>query len=90
VEDISTVALEDRGHTSKSLRKEKSRDEQSIEKSLVTIPQTENKKRKIVSTSDPLPPYKITTRSMATKGKEVVNPHTYEYPIDLTSLDVSA
>jgi hypothetical protein len=51
------------------LRKEKSRDEQSIEQSPVTIPQTEKKKRKLVSTSDPLPPYKKTTRSMEKKGK---------------------
>jgi hypothetical protein len=90
IEEISAVALEERGHTSKSLRKEKSRDEQSIEQSPMTIPQTEKKKRKLVSTSDPLPPYKRTTRSMEKKGKEVANPHTHEDPIDLTSLDLSA
>ena len=38
VEEISTVALEEKGHTSKSLRKEKSRDEQFIEQSPITIP----------------------------------------------------
>jgi hypothetical protein len=91
VEEISAVALEERGHTSKSLRKEKSRDEQFIEQSPVTIPQTEKKKRKLMSTSDPLPPCKRTTRSMEKKGKAVVSPHTHEDPIDLTSpsLDLS-
>jgi hypothetical protein len=38
-----------------------------------------------VRTSDPLPPCKRTTRSMAKKGKEFVSPHTHEEPIDLTS-----
>jgi hypothetical protein len=75
---------------SKYLRKEKSRDEQSIEQSLVTIPQTKNKKRNLVSTSDPLPPCKRTTRIMSKKGKEVASPHTNEDPIDLTSLDLSS
>jgi hypothetical protein len=38
-----------------------------------------------VSTPDPVPPCKITTRSMEKKGKEVVIPHTQEDPIDLAS-----
>jgi hypothetical protein len=71
------------------LRKEKSssnhKDEQSIEQPLVTIPQKEKRKRKLVSTSDPSPPYKRTTRSMEKKGKSVVSPLTHEDPIDLTS-----
>jgi hypothetical protein len=40
---------------------------------------------KLVSTFDPLPPCKRTTRSMEKKGKAVVSPHTHEKPIDLTS-----
>jgi hypothetical protein len=59
--------------------------EQSIEQSPITIPQIEKKKRNPVSTPDPVPPCKITTRSMAKKGKVVVNPHTHEDPIDITS-----
>ena len=71
VEEISAVALEEKGHKSKPLRKEKSSSknkyEQSIEQSLVAIPQ--KKKRKLLSTFAPLPPYKRTTRSMENKGK---------------------
>jgi hypothetical protein len=61
------------------------KDEQSIEQSPVTIPRTENKKRNLVSTSDPLPPCKRTIRRMKNKGKAVVSPHTHEEPIDITS-----
>jgi hypothetical protein len=89
VEETSTVALEEKGHKTKTVRKEKNssenKDEQSIEQSPITIPRTEKKKRKLVSTFDPLPPCKRTTRSMAKKGKAVVSPHTHEEPIDLTS-----
>jgi hypothetical protein len=68
VEDNSTVALEEKGHKTKTVRKGKNssenKSEQSIEQSPVTIPQIEKKKRKPVSTPDPVPPCKITTRSI--------------------------
>ena len=38
-----------------------------------------------MSTPDPVPPCKRTTRSMEKKGKAVVIPHTHEDPRDLTS-----
>jgi hypothetical protein len=89
VEETSIVALKEKGHKTTIVRKgknnSKNKSEQSIEQSPVTIPQIEKKKRKPASTPDPLPPCKRTTRSMAKKGKEVVNPHTQEDPIDLTS-----
>jgi hypothetical protein len=89
VEETSTVALKEKGHKTKIVRKGKNnsenKSEQSIEQSPVTIPQIEKKKRKPVSTPDPVPPCKRTTRSMAKKGKAVVIPHTQEDPIDLTS-----
>jgi hypothetical protein len=89
VEETSTIALEEKGHKKKTVRKEKNssenKSEQSIEQSPVSIPQTEKKKRRHVSTLDPIPPCKRTTRSMAKKGKLVVSPHTHEDPIDLTS-----
>jgi predicted RNase H-like nuclease (RuvC/YqgF family) len=53
--------------------------------SLVTISQLEKKKRKPVSTPDPVPPCKRTMRSMEKKGKIVIIPHTQEDPIDITS-----
>jgi hypothetical protein len=92
VEEISAVALEEKGHKSKPLMKEKisskHKGEQSIEQPPVTIPQIEKRKRKLFSTSeknDPSPPSKRTTRSMAKKGKAVDSPLTHEDPIDLTS-----
>ena len=89
VEETSTVALEEKVHKTKIVRKGKNilenKSEQSIEQSPVTIPQIEKKKRKPVSTPDPVPPCKRTTRSMEKKGKIVVSPHTHEDPIDLTS-----
>jgi hypothetical protein len=51
----------------------------------VTISQLEKKKRNPVSIPDPVPPCKITMRSMEKKGKTIVIPHTQEDPIDLTS-----
>jgi len=50
--------------------------DQSIEQSPETIPQIEKKKRNPVSTPDPVPPCKRTTRNMAKKGKTFVSPHT--------------
>jgi hypothetical protein len=89
VEETSTVALEERGHKTKTVRKGKNssenKSEQCIEQCPITIPQIEKKKRKPVSTPDPVPPCKRTTRSMEKKGKSVVSPHTHEDPIDLTS-----
>jgi hypothetical protein len=89
VEETSIVALKEKGHQTKIVRKGKNssenKSEQSIEKSPITIPQIENKKRNLVNTPDPVPPCKITTRSMAKKGKAVVIPHTQEDPINLTS-----
>jgi hypothetical protein len=89
VEETSTIALKEKAHKTKIVRKGKNnsenKSEQSIEKSPVTIPQIEKKKRKPVSTPDPVPPCKTTTRSMAKKGKTVVIPHTQEDPIDLSS-----
>jgi hypothetical protein len=58
---------------------------QSVAQHPVTISQLEKKKRKPVSIPDPVPPCKITMRSMAKKGKIIFNPHTQENPIDLTS-----
>jgi len=89
VEETSTVALEEKGHKTKTVRKgknsSKNKSEQSIEQSLVNIPQIEKKKRKPVSTPDLVPPCKRTTRRMTKRGKAIVSPHTQEYPIDLTS-----
>jgi hypothetical protein len=89
VEENSIVALEEKGHKTKTVRKGKNssenKSEQSIEQSPVTIPQIEKKKRKPVSTPDLVPPCKRTTRRMEKKGKIVVIPHTREDPIDLTS-----
>jgi hypothetical protein len=89
VEETSTIALEEKAHKTKTMRKEKNssenKSEQPIEQSPVTIPQTKKKKRKPVSTPNPVPPCKRTIRSMAKKGKVVVSPHTHEDPIDLTS-----
>jgi hypothetical protein len=73
----------------KTVRKGKNssenKSEQSIEQSPVTIPPIEKKKRKPVRTPNPVPPCKITTRTMAKKGKAVSSPHTQEDTIDLTS-----
>jgi hypothetical protein len=89
VEETSTVALKEKGHKTKIVRKGKNnsenKSEQCIEQSPVTIPQIEKKKRKPVSTPDPVPPCKRTIRSMTKKGKAIVIPHTQEDPIDLTS-----
>jgi hypothetical protein len=89
VEETSTVALEEKGHETKTVRKGKNssenKSEQSIEQSPITIPQLEKKKRKLVSTPDPVPPCKRTIRSMEKRGKAVVSPHTQEDPIDITS-----
>jgi hypothetical protein len=51
----------------------------------VTISQLEKKKTKPVSIPDPVPPCKITMRSMAKNGKTIVSLHTQEDPIYLTS-----
>jgi hypothetical protein len=89
MEETSTISLEEKGHKTKTVRKKKNssknKDERSKEQFPITIPQTKKKKRKLVSTSDPLPPCKRTTRRMEKKGKVVVNPHTHEDPIDITS-----
>jgi hypothetical protein len=89
MEETSTISLEEKGHKTKTVRKKKNssknKDEWSKEQIPITIPQTKKKKRKPVSTSDPLPPCKITTRRMEKKGKVVVSPHTHEDPIDITS-----
>jgi hypothetical protein len=89
MEETSTISLEEKGHKTKTVRKKnnssKNKDERSIEQFPITIPQTKKKKRKLVRTSDPLPPCKRTTRRMAKKGKVVVSHHTHEDPIDLTS-----
>jgi hypothetical protein len=74
VEETSKVALEEKGHKTKT-----------IEQSSVTIPQIEKTKRKPMSTLDPIPPCKRTTGSMEKKGKVVFGPHRHEDPIDLTS-----
>jgi hypothetical protein len=92
VEEISAVSLDEKGHKSNPLRKEKSSSkhngEQPIEQPPVTIPQTLKRKRKLFSTSEknnPSPPSKRTTRSMIKKGKAAVNPLSHEYPTDFTS-----
>ena len=55
MEGTSTISLEEKVHKTKNVRKKKNssknKDEQSIEQFLVTIPQTEKKKRNLVSTS---------------------------------------
>jgi DNA-binding protein H-NS len=62
VEETSKIALEEKGHKTKTVRKEKNssknKSEQSIEQSHVTIPQIEKKKRKSMSTLDPIHPCK--------------------------------
>jgi hypothetical protein len=89
VEENSIVAVEKKGHQTKMMKKRKhsskTKSKQSMAQSLVTITQLEKKKRKPVSTPDLVPPCKRTTRIMAKKGKTIVNPHTQEDPIDLTS-----
>jgi hypothetical protein len=89
VEETSTVAVEKEGHQTKMMKKGKhsseTKSKQSMAQSPVTISQLEKKKRKPVSTPDPVPPCKRTTRSMEKKGKTIVSPHTQEDPIDLTS-----
>jgi len=92
VEYISAVALEEKGHKSNPLRKEKSSSknkcEQPIEKHHVTIPRTEKRKRKLLINSNkknPSSPSKRTTRIMTKKGKAVGSPLAYEDPTDFTS-----
>jgi hypothetical protein len=81
VEETSTVALEEKSHKTKNVRKGKNslenKSEQSIEQSPITIPQIEKKKRNLVITPDLVPPCKTTTRRMEKKGKLVVSPHTH-------------
>jgi hypothetical protein len=68
LEETSTVELEEKGHKTKIVRKEKNssenKGEQSIGQSPVTIPKIEKKKMKPMSTLDLVPTCKITTRSM--------------------------
>jgi hypothetical protein len=83
------VTVEEKGHQTKMMKKGKhsseTKSKQSMAQSPVTISQLEKKKRKPESTPDPVPPCKITIRSMEKKGKTIINPHTLGDPIDLTS-----